>query len=60
MDSHMLSLYLETYQQKYILKFGDSIPIVINSFDNETKGWADIIDVFIHNLLDNGRLSSVV
>ena len=45
---------------KLLLKRGDSIPIIINSFDDEAKGWADIVDVFLHNPLDDGCLPSVV
>ena len=56
----MLSLYLRFCQHRCLPRPSESIPIVINSFDNETKGWADVIDVLIHDLLDNGCLSSVV
>ena len=37
-----------------------SIPIIINSLDNKTQCWADTIDVFIHNPLDNSCLPSIV
>ena len=36
------------------------MPSIIDSLDNEAKGWADTVHVLVHNLLDNGCLSRIV
>jgi hypothetical protein len=36
------------------------LPFIVNSLDNESKSWADSIDIFTHDSLHYGRLSSIV
>jgi hypothetical protein len=36
------------------------LPFIINSLDNESECWADSIDIFTHDPLDYGGLSSIV
>jgi hypothetical protein len=55
-----VELVSAVHQSTACLESLKDIPIIINSLDNETKGWADTVDIFIHNPLDYGGLSSIV
>lgn len=37
-----------------------SLPFVINGLDDEAQSWTDCGDIFIHDALHNGSLSSIV
>lgn len=63
-DVQMLSLYLEEKtmvsgrsEDKTPVEY---LPFIIDSFNNESKGWADTIDVFPHDSLDYRCLSSII
>lgn len=60
----MLSLYLE---EKTIVSGRteeetpvEYIPFIIDSFDNESEGWADTIHVLSHDSLDYRCLSRII
>jgi hypothetical protein len=36
------------------------VPVIFDRLDNEPKSRTDTVDVFIHNLLHDGRLSRIV
>lgn len=37
-----------------------NLPFIVNRLDNESKGWADSVDVLAHDLLDDSRLARIV
>lgn len=37
-----------------------TLPVIVDRLDNETQRRADAVHIFIHDLLDNRRLTGVV
>ena len=36
------------------------VTLIVDGLDDEAKCWADSVHIFIHDLLDNGRLACIV
>lgn len=60
----MLSLYLgnrsESLEHRREVRGDLGSPIVVDRLDVEAESGADRVDVFAHDLLDDGRLSRIV
>jgi hypothetical protein len=39
---------------------GRALPVVFNRLDDEAQSWTDTVHVLVHDLLDDGCLSSIV
>lgn len=40
--------------------FVTNSPFKVDGLDDEPQGWADSVDVLVHDLLDNCRLAGIV
>lgn len=59
MNIQILSLYLRTISMIQEI-FNKSLPFIIDSFDDETQGRTDAVDIFTHDFLNDSRFASIV
>lgn len=61
-NSQMFNLYLISCQPSRILQSWslEYIPFIVNCLDDESQCWTDSIDILIHDLFNDCRLSGIV
>ncbi len=56
----MLSLYLESSQNRERAGGERRLPVVVDGLDDEAEGGAHGVDILAHDLLDDGGLACIV